>query len=93
MSLHAIPVLSGKLRRRERLLDRNPPDNIAVYGTLWRKFYYPNPVPNDFYSGNLTQEPWNIGLPENYYAFTWGDALFVILDVYRDCVSGSSHAQ
>jgi hypothetical protein len=74
-------------------LDQNPPDNIAVYGTLWRKFYYPNPVPNDFYSGNLTEEPWNIGLPENYYAFTWGDALFVILDVYRDCLSGSSHSK
>lgn len=66
-------------------LDQSPPENIAVYGTLWRKFYYPNPVPNDFYSGNQTAEPWNIGLPENYYAFTWGDALFVILDVYRDC--------
>jgi hypothetical protein len=66
-------------------LDQTPPENIAVYGTLWRKFYYPNPVPDDFYSGNQTAEPWNIGLPENYYAFTWGDALFVVLDVYRDC--------
>lgn len=66
-------------------LDQTPPNNIAVYGTNWRKFYYPNPYPNDFYSGNMTQEPWGIGYPENYYAFTWGDALFVILDVYRDC--------
>lgn len=66
-------------------LDQTPPNNIAVYGTQWRKFYYPNPVPNDFYSGNGTPEPFGIGLPENYYAFTWGDALFVILDVYRDC--------
>lgn len=66
-------------------LDQTPPENIAVYGTQWRKFYYPNPVPDDFYSGNTTEEPWGIGYPENYYAFTWGDALFVILDVYRDC--------
>lgn len=66
-------------------LDQTPPNNIAVYGTNWRKFYYPNPFPNDFYSGNMTVEPYGIGLPENYYAFTWGDALFVILDVYRDC--------
>ncbi len=66
-------------------LDQTPPDNIAVYGTQWRKFYYPNPIPNAFYSGNTTQEPYGIGYPENYYAFTWGDALFVILDVYRDC--------
>lgn len=66
-------------------LDQTPPNNIAVYGTLWRKFYYPNPQPDDFYSGNMQEEAYGIGLPENYYAFTWGDALFVILDVYRDC--------
>lgn len=66
-------------------LDQTPPNNIAIYGTQWRKFYYPNPFPNDFYTGNTTQEPHGIGFPENYYAFTWGDALFVVLDVYRDC--------
>lgn len=66
-------------------LSQTPPNNIAVYGTQWRKFYYPNPFPNDFYSGNTTIEPHGIGQPENYYAWTWGDALFVVLDVYRDC--------
>lgn len=66
-------------------LKQNPPNNIAVYGTQWRKFYYPNPYPNDFYSGNTTVEPYGINNPENYYAWTWGDALFVVLDVYRDC--------
>lgn len=66
-------------------LKKNPPDNIAVYGTIWRKYYYPNPFPNNFYSGNMKQEDFGMGLPENYYAWTWGDALFVVLDVYRDC--------
>jgi glutaredoxin-related protein len=66
-------------------LKQNPPNNIATYGTIWRKFYYPNPIPNDFYSGNMVSEGNNIGLPENYYAFEWGDALFVVLDVYRHC--------
>lgn len=66
-------------------LKQNPPENIAVYGTIWRKFYYPNPIPNHFYSGNQKYEEHNIGLPENYYAFKWGDAHFIILDVYRDC--------
>ena len=66
-------------------LDQTPPNNIAIYGTNWRKFYYPNPYPNGFYTGNTTLEPNGIGYPENYYAFTWGDALFVVLDVYRDC--------
>ena len=65
-------------------LAHTPPENIAVYATLWRKFYYPNPFPNGFYSGNPDVEPYGMGNPENYYSWTWGDALFVILDVYRD---------
>ena len=60
-----------------------PPNNLAINGTLWRKYYYPNPFPNAFYSGNTENEPWGISLPQNYYAWTWGDALFVVLDVYR----------
>ncbi len=63
--------------------NQNPPNNLAVMGTLWRKFYYANPFPNSFYSGNTDVEPYGIGNPENYYAFTWGNALFVVLDVYR----------
>ncbi|MBS1561031.1 MAG: metallophosphoesterase [Bacteroidetes bacterium] len=66
-------------------LKDSPPNNIAVYGTLWRKYYYPNPSPNAFYSGNTAEEGYGMGLPENYYAWTWGDALFVVLDVYRHC--------
>lgn len=66
-------------------LKQDPPNNIAVYGTIWRKYYYPNPSPDAFYSGNTVAELFDMGLPENYYAFTWGDALFVVLDVYRHC--------
>ncbi|MCX6223396.1 MAG: metallophosphoesterase [Bacteroidia bacterium] len=64
-------------------LSQTPPDNIGIYGTLWRKFYYPNPFPNRFYSGNTDIEPYGMGNPENYYSGTWGDALFVVLDAYR----------
>ena len=59
------------------------PNGIGVWGTQWRKYYYPNPFPNNFYSGNSTVEDFGIGMPENYYSWTWGDALFVVLDVYR----------
>ena len=69
------------------------PDGIGVWGTLWRKFYYPNPFPNSFYSGNTITENYGIDTPENYYAWTWGDALFVVLDVYRTSIApGSSPA-
>lgn len=66
-------------------LEQNNGENIAVYGTQWRKYYYPNPYPNNFYSGNMSKEGYGIEYPENYYAFTWGDVLFVVLDVYRHC--------
>ncbi|MFN8308826.1 MAG: metallophosphoesterase [Chitinophagales bacterium] len=60
-----------------------PPNNICVYGTLSRKQYFPNPYPNHFYSGDTVSEPYGIGQPENYFSWEWGDALFVVLDVYR----------
>jgi hypothetical protein len=66
-----------------------PPDNMAVNSTLARQFYYPNPVPDSFYSGNTVSEDYGIGLPENYYAWEWGDALFVVLDAYRGYTSSA----
>ena len=63
---------------------KTPPNNLSINATLARKYYYPNPFPNNFYSGNTEVEPYGVGLPENYYAWNWGDALFVVLDVYRD---------
>jgi hypothetical protein len=56
---------------------------LATYETLWRKLYYPNPFPDAFYKGNSTEEGNGMGKPENYYAWEWGDALFVVLDMYR----------
>lgn len=64
-------------------LSQTPPNNIATYATLWRKYYYPNPAPNGFYSGNTAVEGFGMGQPQNYYSWTWGDALFVVLDIYR----------
>lgn len=56
-------------------------NNLAVMASNTRKLYYPNPSPNSFYSGNTKEEPF-VGLRENYYAFEWGNALFVVLDPY-----------
>ncbi|MGA1197382.1 MAG: DUF1566 domain-containing protein, partial [Candidatus Latescibacterota bacterium] len=56
-------------------------NNVAVWATTARKKYYLNPIPNTFFSGNNKEEP-IVGLRENYYAWTWGNALFVVLDPY-----------
>ncbi len=62
---------------------QTPPNNLATMATKWRKYYYSNPEPNGFYSGNTEEEGNGIGKPQNYYAFEWGDALIVVMDVYR----------
>lgn len=56
-------------------------NSVPVMATNTRKLYYPNPVPNEFYSGNETSETF-VGLRENYYSWEWGNALFVVLDPY-----------
>lgn len=71
-------------------LIQTPPDNLAIWGTLARKFYYANPVPDQFYTGNQNVEGYGIGQPENYYAWTWGDAQFIVLDAYRYSFASAS---
>jgi len=56
-------------------------DNSAIISTQERKKYFMNPLPNEFYSGDDTQNDF-VGLRENYYSWKWGDALFVVLDPY-----------
>jgi hypothetical protein len=55
--------------------------NMAVWSNMMRKKYFPNPVPDSFYTGNATKDP-KAGLLENYYAWQWGEALFVVLDPF-----------
>lgn len=43
--------------------------------------YYPLPEPNGFYTGDTEQVPY-VGHLRDYYAWTWGDALFVMIDPY-----------
>ena len=62
--------------------DDGSPDSLAVWSNAVRKKYFPNPVPDNFYTGDSTSKAPS-GLLENYYAWTWGDALFVVLDPYR----------
>ncbi len=57
------------------------PDNVAVWAQTARNAYYPQPAPDAFYTGD-TEPVEHIGLLRDYYAFTWGDALFVVIDPY-----------
>ena len=93
---HSIPfyiALGNHEGEKDYWLLQTPPNNIGIWGTLARKKYYPNPFPNGFYSGNTNSESYGIGEPEDYYSFTWGNALFVVLDPYRfDCDTSAKPA-
>ncbi|MEI6841549.1 MAG: metallophosphoesterase, partial [Methanomicrobiales archaeon] len=56
-------------------------NNIAVQSLQFRQQYFPNPEPDGFYTGNSVDEAIT-GLRQDYYAWEWGDALFVVLDPY-----------
>jgi hypothetical protein len=56
-------------------------DSLAVWANLMRKRFFPNPTPDNFYAGDATQHP-QAGLLQDYYAWQWGDALFVVLDPF-----------
>lgn len=66
-------------------------NNASVWAADGRLKYYPLPAPGGFYSGDETKMAPVNGYPtiaatdgylRDYYAFTWGDALFVTIDPY-----------
>jgi hypothetical protein len=61
-------------------------EGLSVWGANARKRYFPNPIPDgSFYSGNTDNTITAIDgdhLMEDYYAWQWGDALFVVIDPY-----------
>ncbi|MBW1915029.1 MAG: metallophosphoesterase [Deltaproteobacteria bacterium] len=80
--------------------DRDWDENLPEWETVARKALYPNPDPHllDFYSGTtkdwgtVTDEygvEFEIGRRESYYAWEWGDALFLVLDPYWENPTGS----
>jgi predicted phosphodiesterase len=56
-------------------------DSLAVWSNLMRKRYFPNPIPDSFFTGDSARHP-EAGLLQDYFAWEWGDALFVVLDPY-----------
>lgn len=55
--------------------------DVAIGAQLERNRIFPIPAPDSFYSGNTTPLK-DIGLLKDYCAWTWGDALFILLDNY-----------
>jgi len=56
-------------------------ESVAVWANTTRTRYFPNPIPDSFYTGNTKTQSQTAHL-QDYYAWEWGDALFVVLDPY-----------
>ena len=56
-------------------------DDIAAWSNEMRNRYFPNPLPSAFYSGNKAKGK-RSGFLEDYYAWEWGDGLFIVLDPF-----------
>jgi hypothetical protein len=57
------------------------PDGLAEWANSMRTRHFPNPVPDGFYTGNASRDQAG-GMLEDYYAWRWGAALFIVLDPF-----------
>ncbi|NWG08230.1 MAG: metallophosphoesterase [Chloroflexi bacterium] len=77
--------------------DTNPQ---PVFSMNARKRYFPLPTPGTFYSGNTDNSETRIigqtpddHLREDYYAWEWGDALFIVFDPFQYTMQNPYGAQ
>jgi hypothetical protein len=74
-------LVNGNHEQAAKYLLDGTANNAAVLAANSRIKNYPLPIPNGFYSGDTEQVEF-VGSLRDYYAFTWGDALFITIDPY-----------
>ena len=74
-------LVNGNHEQAAGYLLNGTANNVAVWAQNARNSHYSQPATDGFYTGNTELVPY-IGLLHNYYAWTWGDALFVVIDPY-----------
>ncbi len=82
-------LASGNHEEEEGWNLDDTPFSAGVGSIQARKMYYPTPVEGDFYTGNtdplsyIDEATYGDELREDYYAWEWGDALFVVIDPFQ----------
>lgn len=74
-------LVNGNHEQAAKYLLDGTAHNAAVYAGRARTTLFPLPAPSEFYSGDAERVE-HIGYLRDYYAWTWGDALFVVIDPY-----------
>ncbi len=80
---HSVPLffVQGNHDGEAGAYNDNTSDNMAIWSNQIRKKYFQNPLPNNFYTGNITSDPL-VGLVQNYFSWEWGNSLFIVLDPF-----------
>ncbi len=74
-------LVNGNHEQAAKYLLDGTANNFAVFAGKARTTYFPLPAPGGIYTGNSTPVE-HVGLLRDYYAWEWGDALFVVIDPY-----------
>jgi hypothetical protein len=64
------------------LYGKDDQSDLPAWAAELRQAYYPGPQPDGFYSGAALADPALNAPRDGYFAWTWGDALFVVLDPF-----------
>ncbi len=80
---HSAPIylVNGNHEQAAKANLDGTPDSLGVWTQNARNRNFVQPAPDGFYTGN-TEAVEHIGLLRNYFAWVWGDALFVTIDPY-----------
>lgn len=74
-------LVNGNHEQAAKYLLDGTANNFAVLAGRARTSFFPLPAPGGIYTGNSTPVE-HVGLLRDYYAWEWGDALFVVIDPY-----------
>ena len=80
---HSVPLflVNGNHDAELGWLDASTANTLPIWATQARKRFFLNPLPSTFYSGDMQVEPFTAERAA-WYAWTWGDALFIALDPF-----------
>lgn len=74
-------LVNGNHEQAAKHLLDGTPNSVPVIVGKARNTYFPLPAPDRFFTGDAEPVE-HLGLRRDYYAWTWGDALFVTIDPY-----------
>lgn len=105
LATHSVPLFEA-LGNHEGEWGSNlngTPDNVAIWDAQHRTNYFPNPVPDGFFTGDTLSYDLNgaactpalgatcgLGQRRSYYSWEWGDALFIVLDPFWSQTAGTT---